>query len=191
MKIGVFSGSFNPIHMGHLMLASYLAEYEGFDEVWMSVTPHNPVRERTTPDGDRHRCEMLKLAISSQRKIRYCDIEFSLPQPSYTIVLLDTLREKYPGNTFVLIIGADNWIIFDRWKESRRIIEEYGVCVYPRMGYEIDANALPQQVSYARAPIVELSSTWIRNGIAEGHNMNTFLPEGVYDYICHNQLYRK
>ena len=190
MNIGIFSGSFNPIHMGHLMLASYLAEYESFDEVWLVVSPHNPLRRRALPDEDRHRCEMVKSALGGNPKIRYSDIEFSLPQPSYTITTLDALRDTYPQHVFTLIIGADNWQIFDRWREYRRIIDDYHVCIYPRFGYDIDVSALPQRVRYAKAPLIELSSTWIREGIAANRNMSVFLPVGVYDYICRNHLYQ-
>lgn len=191
MKIGVFSGSFNPIHMGHLMLASYLVEYEDFDEVWLSVSPHNPLRRRSDPEGDMHRCRMVEAAVGLCRNLRFCDVEFSLPSPSYTITLLDTLRARHPEHTFVLIIGADNWLIFDRWKESQRIIDEYGVCIYPRMGCEIEASALPENVTYVHAPVVELSSTWIRDGIAANRNMSIFLPAGVYGYIYRNKLYKE
>lgn len=190
MNIGIFSGSFNPIHMGHLMLATYLAEYEGFDEVWLVVSPHNPLRRRALPEEDIHRCEMVRLALRNATKVRYNDIEFSLPQPSYTIATLDALRERYPEHAFTLVIGADNWQIFDRWRDYRRIIDEYGVCIYPRRGYDVDVQSLPLQVRYAGAPLIELSSTWIRQGIADGRNMAAFLPAGVYDYICRNHLYQ-
>ncbi len=190
MNIGIFSGTFNPIHMGHLMLASYLAEYEGFDEVWLSVSPQNPMRARALPGYDKHRCEMVKIATSRCRHVEPCEIELSLPQPTYTITTLDALREQYPQHSFTLIIGADNWLIFDKWREYHRILNEYRVCIYPRRGYEIDVDNLPDSVRFVNAPLVELSSTWIRNGLAEGRNINIFLPAGVYDYICQNNLYQ-
>lgn len=190
MRIGVFSGSFNPIHMGHLMLASYYVEYGAFDEVWMLVSPHNPLRTRVSADDDHHRCAMVQLALQQVRGVKFCDIEFSLPQPSYTINTLDALHTKYPEHEFTLIVGADNWLIFDRWYQPERIINDYHVCVYPRRGYEIDASTLPPRVNYVEAPLVELSSTWIRQGIGEGRNMTAFLPAGVYKYIIENNLYR-
>lgn len=191
MKIGLFSGSFNPIHMGHLILASYCVEYGVFDEVWLSVSPHNPLRERVDANGDVHRCAMVQQAVKDLRGVKFCDIEFSLPQPSYTIATLEALREQYPQHQFSLIIGADNWKIFDRWYEWQRIIEEYGVCIYPRQGYEIDIESLPGRVSFVDAPIVELSSTWVREGVAGGKDMTAFLPHGVYKYIVENNLYKQ
>lgn len=191
MKIGLFSGSFNPIHMGHLILASYCVEYGAFDEVWLSVSPHNPLRERVSADDDAHRCAMVQAAVSEILRVKYCDIEFSLPQPSYTIATLEALRKRYPEHEFTLIIGADNWKIFDRWYEWQRIIDEYHVCIYPRAGYEIDADALPERVSYVDAPLVELSSTMVREGVAAGRDMTAFLPYGVYKYIVKNNLYKQ
>lgn len=191
MRVGIFSGTFNPIHMGHIMLASYFVEYNYFDEVWLSVSPHNPVRQRASSGEDKHRCAMAQIAADSVRGVKYCDIEFSLPQPSYTINTLDALREQYPQHDFTLIIGADNWLIFDRWYCHERILNEYHLCIYPRRGYDIDENQLPSRVTYARAPMVELSSTWIREGLAAGRNLTTFLPHGVYRYIVDNNLYKE
>ena len=191
MKVGLFSGSFNPIHMGHLILASYCVEYGGFDEGWLSVSPHNPLRERVAADDDAHRCAMVQTAVSEIPRVKYCDIEFSLPQPSYTIATLEALRRQYPEHEFTLIIGADNWKIFDRWYEWQRIIDEYRVCIYPRAGYEIEPDTLPERVSYVLAPLVELSSTWVREGVAAGKDMTAFLPHGVYSYIVKNNLYKQ
>ena len=190
MNIGIFSGSFNPIHMGHLMLASYMVEYADLDEVWLLVSPHNPLRERVSPDEDIHRCRMVQHAIENKPRIRFCDIEFSLPQPSYTCNTLDTLSRKYPQHSFSLIIGADNWHIFDRWRNYQEIIDRYNVCIYPRQGYDITPDTLPGNVRYVPAPIIELSSTWIREGIAEGKDMSSFLPDGVFRYIKQNGLYQ-
>lgn len=190
MNIGLFSGSFNPIHLGHLILASYCVEYGAFDEVWLSVSPHNPLRERVAADDDAHRCAMVQMAVSDLPRVKYCDIEFSLPQPSYTIATLDALRERYPEHNFTLIIGADNWLIFDRWSQWQRIISDYSVCIYPRTGYAIDTQTLPERVGYIDAPLVELSSTWVREGVAAGRNMTAFLPYGVYRYIVENNLYK-
>ncbi len=190
MNIGVFSGSFNPVHLGHIMLANYLVEFADYDEVWFLVSPHNPLRKRVSPDNDKHRCCMVSMAIEQTPCIKYCDIEFSLPQPSYTIATLDALHDKYKEHKFTLIIGADNWQIFDKWFQYQRIINEYSVCVYPRRGYEIDRASLPDNVSYVDAPMIELSSTWIRESIAKGKDMTAFLPIGVYEYIKRNNLYQ-
>ena len=190
MRVAIFSGSFNPIHMGHIMLANYYAEYGMFDEVWLLVSPHNPLRERTSVDNDKHRCEMVKMAVEELPRVKFCDIEFTLPPPSYTIKTLEALSSAYPMHDFTLIIGADNWLIFDRWRDYERIISDYKVCIYPRRGYEIDTTTLPSTVSYVEAPLVELSSTWIREGVAQQRDMTAFLPHGVFKYIKENNLYQ-
>ncbi len=171
-------------------MASYLCEYEGFDEVWMSVTPQNPLREKLSPEADRQRIEMLRLAVTGNPKIVATDIEFSLPLPSYTIRTLDHLKDRYPDREFTLVIGADNWLLFDRWYESHRIVDEYHVCIYPRRGYEVDETKLPSTVRYCRAPLIEISSTQVRAGIAAGKNMNYFVPQSVYNYIIKHRLYK-
>lgn len=191
IQTAFFSGTFNPIHSGHLILANYLCEYAEFDEIWISVTPQNPLREKLSDQADKHRIEMLRRAVTGNPKIKATDIEFSLPLPSYTIQTLDFLREQYPEREFTLVIGADNWLRFNRWKESERIIGEYRICIYPRKGYEVDETALPTTVRYCHAPIVEISSTQIREGIAAGKNMNYFVPQSVYDYITSLGLYQK
>ncbi len=191
IKTAFFSGTFNPVHSGHLILANYLCEYEGFDEIWISVTPQNPLREKLSCQADKHRIEMLRRAVTGNPKIKATDIEFSLPLPSYTIQTLDFLREQYPEREFTLVIGADNWLLFNRWKESERIIAEYRIVIYPRRSYEVDETALPPTVRYCHAPVIEISSTRIREGIASGKNMNYFVPQSVYDYITSHGLYQK
>ncbi len=191
IKTAFFSGTFNPIHMGHLILANYLCEYEGFDELWLSVSPQNPLRQRLSAESDQHRLEMLQRVLIENTKIQVTDIEFELPIPSYTIQTLDYLRANYPEREFTLIIGADNWLRFEQWHEHERIVNEYSVCIYPRPGYEINPDTLPPRVKLVSAPMVELSSTTIRQGIAEGKNMNYFVPAQVYDYILSHNLYKE
>ncbi len=191
IKTAFFSGTFNPIHMGHLILANYMCEYEGFDEMWLSVSPQNPLRERLSTENDNHRLEMLKRAVMGNAKIKATDVEFLLPLPSYTIQTLDYLRATYPEREFTLIIGADNWLRFEQWREHERIINEYSVCIYPRPGYEIDPATLPSRVKLVPAPVIEISSTMIRQGVAEGKNMNYFVPTQVYDYIESHNLYKE
>ncbi len=190
IKTAFFSGTFNPIHIGHLVLANYLCEYEGFDELWLSVSPQNPLRERLSSESDLHRLAMLQLAVTDNEKIKATDVEFSLPLPSYTIQTLDYLRATYPEREFSLIIGADNWLRFEQWREYKRIIEEYTVYIYPRPGYDIDPNTLPPRVRLIAAPVMEISSTMIRQGLAEGKNMKYFVPAQVYDYIEAHHLYK-
>ncbi len=190
IQTAFFSGTFNPVHTGHLILANYLCEYEGYDEVWMSVTPQNPLREKLSPEENRQRIEMLRLAVIGNPRIVATDIEFGLPLPSYTIHTLDYLKNRYPDREFTLVIGADNWLLFDRWRESRRIIDEYHVCIYPRRGYDIDESVLPPTARYCHAPVIEISSTLVRQGIASGKNMNYFVPQSVYEYIINHRLYK-
>lgn len=188
--VGIFGGSFNPVHIGHMMLASYLSQWTEIEHVWFNLSPQNPLKN---PDGlldDAVRLEMLNRATAEVPDVAVCDIELSMPRPSYTINTLDALSGLHSSYRFKLIIGADNWVNFSRWKDYQRIIDEYGVIVYPRPGHFIDPATLPAGVTLVDAPVIELSSTFIRNGIASGKDMRAFLPAGVYDYIMEHGLYR-
>ena len=129
MNIGIFSGSFNPVHIGHLALANYLCEYEGLDEVWFMVTPYNPLKEETLLMDDELRLKLVQLAVAGYPKFRASDFEFRLPRPSYTVHTLDSLKQAYPEYTFYLIIGPDNWNLFSQWKESERILTENPILI--------------------------------------------------------------
>lgn len=191
MKIGIFSGSFNPIHMGHLILANYITEFTEIDEVWFLVSPRNPIKEENTLINENQRLEMVKLALQEYPKMKASDFEFSLPRPSYTVVTLEKLKEKYPENEFILIIGSDNWTEFDKWKNYDQIIGNYHIKVYPRLGYRIIIQARQKtHVEALDAPVIEISSTFIREGISEGKDIKAFLPEKVYKYIVENNLYK-
>lgn len=180
MKIGLFSGSFNPVHIGHLALANYLCEYEGLDEVWFIVSPHNPLKEEEQLMDDELRLKLVKLAIDGYSKFRASDFEFHLPRPSYTIHTLDQLKQTYPEHVFYLIIGSDNWALFSRWYESERILAENRILVYPRPGYPVDVASLPQNVTLAHSPVFEISSTFIRQAMGEGRDVRYFLHPAVY-----------
>lgn len=190
MNIGVFSGSFNPVHVGHLILANYIVEYTEIEEVWFVVSPHNPLKSLTELSDEHIRLEMVEVALEKYSRLKACDFEFSLPKPSYTINTLDALRNKYTEHDFTLIIGADNWSDFDNWKEHDKIVENYKLKVYPRLGERISIpKKAKAMVEALDSPIVEVSSTFIRDGIAQGKDMRAFLPEGVYEYIIKNRLY--
>ena len=186
-------GSFNPVHIGHLMLASYIRREYGLDSVKLVLSPLNPLKENPSsllPDDVR--LHMLRFACSEVDFLEASDVELELPRPSYTINTLRHLSAMYPDTDFFLIIGADNWQIFDKWRDYRKIIDEYGVVIYPRMGYEIDETSLPANVRYLRdAPVVEISSTFIRQAIGRGDNMEFFMPDDVYGYIKEHHLYEQ
>ncbi|WP_283685505.1 nicotinate (nicotinamide) nucleotide adenylyltransferase [Dysgonomonas sp. Marseille-Q5470] len=191
MKIGIFSGSFNPIHVGHLILANYIVEYTDIEEVWLLVSPLNPLKSEDDLSDKYVRLEMTKLALEGYPKIKASDFEFDLPKPSYTINTLDALKVKYPEHDFTLVIGADNWAIFESWHETDKILENYKLKIYPRLGFRIKIpDRLKQKVEALDSPIIEISSTFIREGIEVGKNMRPFLTENVYDYIIEKGLYK-
>ncbi|MCE5205695.1 MAG: nicotinate-nucleotide adenylyltransferase [Porphyromonadaceae bacterium] len=192
IETGIFSGSFNPIHMGHLMLAGYISAFTYVKEVWFVVTPHNPLKLKESLLSDDIRLEMVRLALEDYDNLKVSDVEFHMPRPSYTIDTLNTLSQKYPDRRFSLIIGGDNWSLFNKWKDYEQILERYQILIYPRPGEKIRiSKRLRKSVQLVNAPEVEISSTFIRHAIGEGKEMRAFLPPKVYDYIKNNRLYRK
>lgn len=187
MEIGIFSGSFNPIHIGHLALANYLCEYEGLDELWFLVSPHNPLKGKGELMDDAFRLELVKKATEGYPKFKASDFEFHLPRPSYTVNTLQKLREAYPQHRFHLIIGSDNWLLFHRWREWERILRENRLMVYPRPGYPVDEASLPDQVHLVHSPVFEISSTFIREALQAGKDVRYYLHPRVYEMICRYQ----
>ncbi|SHF99949.1 nicotinate (nicotinamide) nucleotide adenylyltransferase [Dysgonomonas macrotermitis] len=191
MKVGVFSGSFNPIHVGHLVLANYITEFVEIDEIWFLVTPQNPLKENTELIDEVLRLDMTRLALEDYPKLKASDFEFTLPRPSYTIHTLDALQTKHPEHEFSLIIGADNWDNFHLWKDYKSILDGYRVYVYPRLETTLTIpKGLRDRVEAMESPIIEISSTFIRESIAEGKDLMAFLPEKVYRYIKDKDLYK-
>ena len=189
MKIGILGGSYNPVHIGHLMLASFVKQFGGFDEVWLMLSPLNPLKvssDELIPDITR--LKMLDIAIGNFPGIKVNDIELSMPRPSFTINTLRYLAKRYPRHEFKLIIGADNWKVFDQWKDHEEILEKWGVLIYPRPGYPI-GQVYTDGADVIKAPTADVSSTFIRKALARGKNMTYFLPAGVHDYITENTLY--
>jgi len=190
-ETGIFSGSFNPLHAGHLILANYICEFTSLDEVWFVVTPHNPLKEAGGLLDDALRLEMVRLALEDYDRIIVSDAEFHMPRPSYTIDTLSRLSGEHPDRNFTLIIGGDNWVRFDQWKEYQQLMERFQILVYPRLGEEvIIPHNYSNTIQLVHAPVVEISSTFIRNSISEGRDMRAFLPVKVYDFILKNGLYR-
>jgi nicotinate-nucleotide adenylyltransferase len=184
-KVGLYSGSFNPIHIGHLALANYLCEYGAFDEVWFVVSPTNPwkVDDQLLPDSLR--LELVKLSIGDYPRFRASDFEFSLPQPSYTVNTLEALASAYPDIQFSLIIGADNWVRFDEWKGWQTIQERYEIYVFPRPDYPIDSSRpIPANVHITDTPLLDISSTFIRKAMDEHRDVRFFMQPRAWQRLC-------
>lgn len=193
MKIGLYFGTFNPIHIGHLAIANHMAEFTDIDQVWMVVTPHNPHKKKTTLLDDHHRLQMVFLATEDYPKLKPSDIEFKLPQPNYTVHTLAHLQDKFPQHKFSLIMGEDNLNSLHKWKNYEVILQNHDVYVYPRVNAEVmsrEFNGHPK-IHYVDAPIMEISSTFIRNSIKTGKNIRPLLPEKVWQYVEHNLFYKK
>jgi nicotinate-nucleotide adenylyltransferase len=190
-KTGLFFGSFNPIHTGHMAIASYMVEFSDLSDLWFVVSPHNPLKDKQSLLPDHHRLALVNIAISEDSRFRVSDIEFKLPRPSYTIDTLTHLQEKYPDRQFVLVGGTDMLPSLHKWKNWEAILEYYRLYLYPR--HESDKHELTDHpsITLVNAPRMEISSSFIRESIRQGKNMTWFLPEKVYDYIREMHFYEK
>ncbi|MCS2894269.1 nicotinate (nicotinamide) nucleotide adenylyltransferase [Parabacteroides faecis] len=188
LNTGIFSGSFNPVHIGHLALANWLCEFAGLDEVWFVITPHNPLKDRSNLMDDRLRYELVEASIAGYPKFKASDFEFSLPQPTYTIDTLRALEKTYPDRQFHFIMGADNWTSIKRWKESDQLISNYPILVYPRKGYEIQLPSDIPSICKVDAPLMEISSTFIRESLKAGKDVRFFLPEAIRNHKCFSNI---
>lgn len=192
-KIGLFFGSFNPIHIGHLILANYILENSDMDELWFVVSPQNPFKDKKSLLTDHNRLDMVQLAVKNYPKMRASNVEFSLPKPSYTIDTLTYLKEKYPNYSFALIMGEDNLDSLSKWKNAEKLMSDYQIIVYPRNfeGEKKDSEYLQHEnISMVNAPIIELSATEIRNMIKEGKNVRPMLPPEVFEYLDGSSFYK-
>ncbi|MFL9845435.1 nicotinate (nicotinamide) nucleotide adenylyltransferase [Flavobacterium rhizosphaerae] len=193
MKIGLYFGTFNPIHIGHLIIANHMAEYTDMDQVWLVVTPHNPLKKKSSLLDDYHRLQMVHLATEDYEHLRPTDIEFRLPQPNYTVHTLAHLQEKFPDYEFSLIMGEDNLNSLHKWKNYEVILQNHDLYVYPR----IKSGTLPTEfdshprIHVTDAPVIEISSTFIRKSIKNGKNVRPLLPQKVWEYAEHNLFYTK
>ncbi|MDO5524004.1 MAG: nicotinate (nicotinamide) nucleotide adenylyltransferase [Bacteroidia bacterium] len=190
-QVGIFSGTFDPIHVGHLMLANYMREFTYLDEVWFVVTPHNPLKDADSLLDDNIRLEMTRLGVQGFENLKVSDVEFYMPKPSYSFDTLCKLAAENPDSEFTLIIGGDNWNKFTRWKNHERLIKEFRILIYPRLGENILIDGkFSDHVRLVNAPVVEVSSTFIRESVRMGKNIRAFLPNRVYDFILENRLYK-
>lgn len=192
-KIGLFFGSFNPIHIGHLILANYILENTDMDELWFVVSPQNPFKEKKSLLKDHNRLDMVQLAVKNYPKMRASNVEFSLPQPSYSIDTLTYLKEKHPDYHFALIMGEDNLETLPKWKNAQTLIENYQIIVYPRLSEDSEKEKkmpLHANISLIKAPIIELSATEIRKMLKEGKNVRPMLPPEVFEYLDGSNFYR-
>ena len=192
MKVGLYFGSFNPINIGHLVIGNYLVEHSDLDQVWFVVTPHNPFKKKDSLLDNYQRLEMVYRATKDYTKLKPCDIEFGLPRPNYTINTLVYLQEKHPQHTFSLIMGEDNLKGFHKWKNYEQILENYNIYVYPRIS---DGPIETQfeghkKIKRIDAPIMELSSTYIRKAIKKGINVQPMLPHAVWEYLDEMNFYK-
>ncbi len=191
-QIGLYFGTFNPIHVGHLTIANHLVENSDLEEVWFVVTPHSPFKKKNSLLDDHQRLEMVYRATKEYPKLRPSDIEFGLPQPNYTINTLTYIQEKFPEYEFGLIMGEDNLKSFHKWKNYELILENHNLYVYPRISEgEVEAQFSDhKRIHRVDAPIMELSSTFIRKSIKEGKNIRPMLPEHVWEYVDEMNFYK-
>ena len=192
MKIGIFGGSFNPIHSGHAIIAHHIISSGAVDRLWLMVSPVNPLKvglEQQVADTDRLR--MVEMVTRPLENVETSAFEFTMPKPSYTIDTLNALQAKFPDDEFYLVTGADNWAIFDRWRNSEEILAKYHLLVYPRLGYDVVIpEELRDRVTLVDAPIIELSSTAVRERLAQGLSARYYVPDEVLSYIERKGLYR-
>lgn len=191
MKIGLYFGSFNPIHIGHLILANHIQQFTSLRQVWFVVTPRSPFKVNETLANDYQRLEMVNLAIENYPNLCSSNVEFDLPQPNYTIHTLAHLRERFPQHTFSIIMGEDNLTHLHKWKNADFMVKEYDIYVYPRKHKDVKKPQVDMhRIHHVDAPLIEISSTFIRKSIAQGKNMRPLLPTEVFQYMDGSNLYK-
>lgn len=192
MKIqtGLFGGSFNPIHNGHLLLARHLLKEARLDEIWFMVSPQNPFKQNQDQLDDKMRMELVELAVANEPKMKACDFEFGLPRPSYTWNTLQQLQKIYPERSFTLIVGADNWLCFDQWYHAADIEKGYPIVIYPRQGADISHCVFPPNIAIVDTPLIDISSTEVRDRLGRNESINGLVPDSVERKIKEEGLYR-
>lgn len=190
LSIGIYGGTFNPLHNGHIALAKAFLQQAGLDEVWFVVSPQNPFKANDTLLDDDIRLQMARTALHGEPKLKVSDVEYHLPKPSYMYRTLRHLSTEHPGYKFTLLIGGDNWEAFDRWKNADEIIENYRIAVYPRRGDNIDVSALPHTVMLLDTPLIDISSTEIRQRVSDGQPIDSLVPQEIAAFIEKHHIYK-
>jgi nicotinate-nucleotide adenylyltransferase len=191
-NIGLLFGTFNPPHIGHTLIANYFYIANNFDEIWFIVSPQNPFKKDINLINEKLRLEMVNLTIENANYLKASDIEFTLPKPSYTINTLEKLKNNYPTYTFSIIMGSDNAISIEKWKDFQNIIDNYIIYVYPRTGYPTQNILTHKNIKIDNsAPIIDISSTWIREQIKNDNDVQFFLRKAVYEFIMVNVIYKE
>lgn len=190
-KIGLFFGSFNPVHVGHMIIANYIVEHSDLDQIWMVVSPHNPHKSKSSLASEYDRLHLVELAIGKNENIKASDIEFKLPKPSYTIDTLAYLSERFPHHTFSLIMGGDNLGSFHKWKNYEHILANHYLYVYQRPNYEVGPLAEHDHVTLLDAPLLQLSASYIRKQIKANKSIKYLVTDSVYDYLMESNLYKE
>ncbi|GAA5220092.1 nicotinate (nicotinamide) nucleotide adenylyltransferase [Membranihabitans marinus] len=190
MKVGLFFGSFNPVHVGHMIIANHMVEYTDLDQVWMVVSPQNPFKKSSNLANDYDRLQMVELATNGNDRLRASNIEFALPKPSYTIDTLVYLKEKYPNNDFSLIMGGDNLVHFHKWKNYEAILEHYRILVYKRPNYVTEAYDNHPSIQIVDAPLMQISATFIRQALRDGKSIQYLVPDPVWKFLDLSPIYR-
>jgi nicotinate-nucleotide adenylyltransferase len=193
MKIGLYFGSFNPIHIGHLIIANHIQEYTDLEQVWFVVSPQNPLKKASALLNEYDRLYLVQIAIENNLRFRASDIEFKLPRPSYTIDTLTYLKEKFPSHNFTVIIGSDSLTNIRRWKNSDLLLKNFSFYVYPRPAFPVEAALVPtdSDLQVIKAPVLEISSTFVRDTIKAGKSIEYLVPDKVAKEIERNGYYRK
>lgn len=191
MKVGLFFGSFNPVHTGHMIIANYMATQTDLDQVWMVVSPQNPLKKKSSLARDHDRLHLVRLATEENPLLKASDIEFKLPQPSYTIDTLTYLQEKYPDRRFALIMGGDNLGTLHKWKNYELILQDHEIYVYKRPHYDLGDLQTHPAIKLFDAPLMEISASYVRKCIREGKSVQYLLTEPVFNYLQASHLYRK